>query len=348
MVTGPGKFLKSTAGPTTMVKTERILSFKQNHLEPMNSTISSGQKPFTLKSPESLKQSGSFKIADKLKDYMLLVKFNRRLMVVFSAVISYLLAPLSQIYDWKAIILLSVGGMLVTGSANALNQAMEKHTDAMMKRTAGRPVASGRMTPAEATSFAIICGLAGTMLLWHFNYLTALLSLFSLFFYAFIYTPLKKVSSVSVLAGAIPGAMPCLIGWAAGNDSLSAGGWILFAIQFFWQFPHFWAIAWIAHKDYSAAGFKLLPSGEGQTKYSALQAVIYSLLLLPVGFLPYFNGMSGSISLIVVLIANFFMIAQCVRLYRGMSVQAARRVMFGSYIYLPVVLLALLIDKVVN
>ncbi len=125
-------------------------------------------------------------------------------------------------------------------------------------------------------SFAVICGLAGTMLLWHFNFLTALLSVISLFFYAFIYTPLKKVSSVAVLVGAVPGAMPCLIGWAAGNDSLSAGGWILFALQFFWQFPHFWAIAWIAHKDYSAAGFKLLPSGEGQTKYSALQAVIYS------------------------------------------------------------------------
>ncbi len=151
-----------------------------------------------------------------------------------------------------------------------------------------------------------------------------------------------------MLAGAVPGAMPCLIGWAAGNDSLSAGGWILFALQFFWQFPHFWAIAWIAHKDYSAAGFKLLPSGEGQTKYSALQAVIYSLLLLPVGILPYFNGMSGSISLLIVLVANFFMIGQCVRLYREMTIQAARRVMFGSYIYLPVVLLALLIDKVAN
>jgi protoheme IX farnesyltransferase len=224
---------------------------------------------------------------------------------------------------------------------------MEKQTDAMMKRTANRPVASGRMSVSEATSFAIISGLVGAMLLWHFNFLTAVLSAFSLFFYAFIYTPLKKVSSVSVLAGAIPGAMPCLIGWAAGNDSLSAGGWILFALQFFWQFPHFWAIAWIAHKDYTTAGFKMLPSGEGQTKYSAIQAVIYSLLLLPVGLLPYFNGMSGLVSLVVVLVANLFMIGQCVRLYREMTVQAARRVMFSSYIYLPVVFLALLIDKVV-
>src|ERR1700676_5755334 len=167
-----------------------------------------------LRQPETLERSSSFKIASKLQDFKLLVKFNLSFMVVFSAVISYLLAPKVTAYDWKAIILLFVGGMLVTGSANAINQAMEKQTDAMMKRTAGRPVASGRMTVTEAMSFAVICGLAGTMLLWHFNFLTALLSVISFFIYAFIYTPLKKVSSVAVLAGAIPGAMPCLIRWA--------------------------------------------------------------------------------------------------------------------------------------
>jgi protoheme IX farnesyltransferase len=325
---------------------EGILFRKLNLLEPMNSTISSGHKSDYLMDQDTVRQSSSFRLAAKLKDYMLLVKFNLSFMVVFSAVVSYLLAPKVTGFDLQAIILLFVGGMLVTGSANAINQALEKDTDAMMKRTAGRPVAAGRMTVAEAMSFAIICGLAGVMLLWHFNFLTAALSVFSLFFYAFIYTPLKKVSSVAVLAGAIPGAMPCLIGWAAGNDSLTAGGWILFALQFFWQFPHFWAIAWIAHKDYSAAGFKLLPSGDGQTKYSALQAVIYSLVLLPVGIMPYFSGMSGVVSLFVVLVANLFMIGTCVRLYLDMTSQAARRVMFGSYIYLPVVLLALLIDKV--
>ncbi|HEY4155488.1 MAG TPA: protoheme IX farnesyltransferase, partial [Puia sp.] len=175
----------------------------------------------------TIKESSSFKVASKLKDYLLLIKFNLSFMVVFSAVISYLLAPMVTGFDLNAILLLFVGGMLVTGSANALNQALEKDTDAMMKRTEGRPVASGRMSVAKAMSFAIVCGLAGVMLLWHFNFLTAVLALFSLFFYAFIYTPLKKVSSLAVLAGAIPGAMPCLIGWAAGNDNLSSGGWIL-------------------------------------------------------------------------------------------------------------------------
>jgi protoheme IX farnesyltransferase len=295
---------------------------------------------------ETVKQSSSFKIISKLQDYKLLIKFNLSFMVVFSAVISFLLAPKVTAYDWKSIVLFFIGGMLVTGSANAINQIVEKDTDAMMKRTAKRPIASGKMSIHEGWTFAVIAGIAGTLMLWHFNFLTAALSAFSLFLYAFIYTPLKKVNSISVLVGAVPGALPCLIGWAAGNDNLSAGGWALFAIQFFWQFPHFWAIAWIAHKDYAAAGFKLLPSVEGPTKYSAIQSIIYSLLLLPVGVLPYFLGISGIISLTIILIANGLMVWQCVRLYKEMTLQAARRVMFSSYIYLPVVLLALLADKI--
>jgi len=267
-------------------------------------------------------------------------------MVVFSAVIAYLLAPKVVAFDWKAIVIFFIGGMLVTGSANAINQITEKDTDAVMKRTANRPVAAGRMSETEGWVFSVIAGVAGVLILWQFNFLTAGLASLSLFLYAFIYTPLKKISSVAVLVGAIPGALPCLIGWAAGNDSLSVGGWILFAIQFLWQFPHFWAIAWIAHKDYSKAGFKLMPSKEGQTKYSAIQSIIYSLLLLPAGVLPYFFGMSGVLSLVIVTLANLFMITQCVRLYKEMTVQAARRVMFSSYIYLPIVLLALLADKV--
>ena len=292
------------------------------------------------------KPSSSFTLAGKLQDYKLLIKFNLSFMVVFSALISYLLAPKVKEYDLGAMLLFFLGGMLVTGSANAINQVVEKDTDALMKRTAKRPVAAGRMSVQEGWVFAIIAGAAGILILGHFNFLTAALSAFSLFVYAFIYTPLKKVSSISVLVGAVPGALPCLIGWAAGNDDLSAGGWALFALQFFWQFPHFWAIAWIAHKDYTTAGFKMLPSNEGPTKYSAIQAVIYSLLLLPVGILPYFTGMSGLVSMGVVLVANLLMVWQCVRLYREMTIQAARRVMFGSYIYLPVVLLALLANKI--
>jgi len=296
---------------------------------------------------ETVKQSSSFTIASKVRDYMLLIKFSLSFMVVFSAVVSYLLAPKIVAYDWGMIMLLFIGGLLVTGSANAVNQVVEKDTDAMMNRTAKRPVASGRMSTTEGWTFAIIAGLAGVFILWYFfNGLSAVIAAFSWFVYAFMYTPLKKVSAVSVLVGAVPGALPCLIGWAAGQDELTAVGWVLFAIQFIWQFPHFWAIAWIAHKDYSAAGFKLMPSVEGPTKYSAIQSVIYSLILVPVGVLPYLVGMSGVVSFWIMLAANLWMVWLCVKLYRKMEVKAARAVMFGSYIYLPVVLLALLADKI--
>jgi protoheme IX farnesyltransferase len=295
----------------------------------------------------TVKQQSSLNIAGKVKDYMMLIKFSLSFMVVFSAVISYLLAPKVVEFDWLHIMLLFIGGLLVTGSANAVNQIVEKDTDAMMMRTSKRPVASGRMQPAEAWAFAIITIAAGLFILgYFFNWLSAGLALFSWFVYAYMYTPLKKVSAVSVLLGAVPGALPCLIGWAAGQDELSAGGWVLFAIQFFWQFPHFWAIAWISHKDYSNAGFKLMPSVEGPTKYSAIQSIIYSLVLIPVGMLPYLIGMSGMISFYIVLVANLMMLWLSIRLYREMEKKAARRVMFGSYIYLAVVLLALLMDKI--
>ena len=300
-----------------------------------------------FKQKQNVADSGSLTFASKLRDYMLLVKFSLSFMVVFSAVISYLLAPKIVGLNVKMIILLFAGGFLVTGSANAINQVTEKDTDAMMKRTAKRPIASGRMSTTEGWIFAGLTGIAGVFILWYFfNGLAAGLAAFSLFLYAFVYTPLKKVNAISVLVGAIPGALPCLIGWAAGNDNLSAGGWILFGIQFFWQFPHFWAIAWIAHKDYTQAGFKLLPSVQGPTKYSAIQSIIYSLFLLPVGILPYFAGMSGVVSLWIIVAANLLMVYQSVRLYKEMETKAARRVMFSSYIYLPVVLLALLADKV--
>lgn len=288
----------------------------------------------------------------KIKDYVLLMKPSLSIMVVFSSVISYLLAPKVVEYDWIMIFLLFAGGMLVTGSANAINQVVEKDTDAQMKRTSTRPIASGRMSAGEGWAFAIITGIAGVWMLGHyFNWLSAGIAAFSLFLYAFIYTPLKKVNSIAVLMGAVPGALPCLIGWAAGDDQLSTGGWILFAFQFFWQFPHFWAIAWVAHRDYSAVGFKLLPANEGPTKFTAIQTIAYSLLLVPVTVLPYFTGMcsydtvAGMISIGLIIAANLFMIGRCVTLYRTMEVSAARKVMFGSYMYLPVVMFALLLSK---
>lgn len=277
---------------------------------------------------------------------MMLIKFSLSFMVVFSAVVSYLLAPKVVEYNWLMIILLFVAGLLVTGSANAVNQIVEKDTDALMQRTAKRPIPAGRMSPTEAWSFAVIAGLVGVFILaWFFNLLSAGIAAVSWFVYAFMYTPLKKISSVAVLVGAVPGALPCLIGWAAGQDDLSTGGWILFAIQFFWQFPHFWAIAWIAHNDYTNAGFKLMPSVQGPGKYSAIQSIIYSLVLVPVGTLPYIVGISGIASFWILLAMNLWMVGLSVQLYRKMTKKAARSVMFGSYVYLAVVFFAMLADK---
>ena len=290
--------------------------------------------------------SGSFKLAEKVKDYFQLIKFTLSFTVVFSCVICYLLAP-GITYNLKMILLLFVAGMLVTGSANAINQAVEKDTDAMMKRTGKRPVAAGRMSQKEAYIFAFVSGLLGVLMMWQFfNLTSAFLSAFSLFLYAFIYTPLKKVNSIAVLVGAFPGALPCLIGWVAGTGEYNAGGWILFGMQFLWQFPHFWAIAWVAHKDYSNAGFKLLPADKGPTKFTAMQSIMYSMIMVPFGMLPYYFNISGNISLWIVLVCNILMVIQCIRLYISMDVVAARRVMFSSYIYLPIVFLALLVDKV--
>lgn len=288
----------------------------------------------------------------KAKDYLLLIKPSLSIMVVFSSVISYLLAPKVVAYDWTMIILLFTGGLLVTGSANAINQIMEKDTDAVMKRTMNRPVASGRMSQQEAWAFAIITAAIGLYILgYFFNWLSAGIAALSLFLYAFIYTPMKKINSSAVFAGAFPGALPCLIGWAAGNDKLSAGGWVLFAFQFLWQFPHFWAIAWIAHKDYTTAGFKLLPGQSGPTKFTAVQTVVYSLLLLPVTLMPYFIGMcsyegvKGVVGISLVALANMVMIMRSFTLYKKMDVPSARKVMFGSYMYLAIVLFAFLLSK---
>ena len=304
----------------------------------------------------------SISIKDSIKDYFILTKFTLSFTVVFSCVICYLLAPniVLDSSSVKNVFLLFIAGMFVTGSANAINQAVEKDTDVQMKRTANRPVAAGRMTAQHALAFAAFIGFLGTAMMWYFfNFTSALISLFSLFLYAYIYTPLKKKNSIAVFIGGFPGALPCLIGWVAATNVFNPwgtitvhettfsnlSGWSLFLLQFLWQFPHFWAIAWVAHNDYSRVGFKLLPSDKGPTKYTAIQTIMYSVLLIPIGFLPSHYHITGHVSMWIILVGNLFMVMQSVRLYNTMDVKAARRVMFSSYIYLPIILLALLFDK---
>lgn len=293
----------------------------------------------------SIKLSSSYAIASKAKDYFQLMKFNLTFMVVFSCVVGYLLVPQVEFSLIKVLVLFA-GGLLVSGSANTINQLLERNTDKLMARTAVRPLPSGRLSETEAGILALVTGVSGIAILAAgFNWLCAILSLVSLVLYGFVYTPWKKWNSLAVLVGAIPGAMPPLIGWAAGANQLDEGGWSLFAIQFLWQFPHFWAIAWIGHKDYTRAGFKLLPGSGEPGRIIALQAVMYTLLLIPAGVLPYYLKISGSISAIIVILATLFFVYRAVNLYRKCDVPAARKLMFGSYIYLTVMQLALLADK---
>ena len=301
-----------------------------------------------MQEKQTIDNSPSFALASIVKDYFQLIKFTLSFLVVFSTVVCYLIAT-----DYRNplhVLLLFLGGMLITGSANTINQVAEKDTDALMKRTAGRPVASGRMSVQHATTFAVITGIAGLLImLFVFNWQSSLIGLLSLFIYGFIYTPLKKVNSIAVLVGGLPGALPCLIGWVAAfydNPIEWTGAWILFAIQFVWQFPHFWAIAWVAHQDYSKAGFKLLPSDKGPTKFTAVQTIMYSTLMLPIGVLPYYYNISGIVSLFILMACNIGMILLSIRLYIKMDVPSARRVMFSSYFYLAIVFIALLADKV--
>ncbi len=301
----------------------------------------------------STKQSNSFAIASKVKDYFQLIKFTLSFMVVFSTVVSFLIAPYQNagftLHPMLLVLLLFIAGLCITGSANTINQVLEKDTDALMLRTAKRPIASGRMSVSEGYWFAFITAAVGVGMMWYFfNLNSALVGLASLFIYGFIYTPLKKVNSVAVLVGAIPGALPCLIGWVAATDNFSVGGWVLFAIQFLWQFPHFWAIAWLAHEDYSKAGFKLLPTDKGPTKFTAIQTIMYSAMMIPIGILPYFYHLTGVTSMWIVLACNISMVFLSIMLFIKMDKAAARKVMFGSYFYLMIVFLSLWADKIVT
>lgn len=284
-------------------------------------------------------------LKSRVRDYSMLLKPNLSFMVVFSSVIGYLLAPQAQ-WGWLPVLQLFIGGMLVTGGANTLNQIIERDIDSLMHRTRERPLPTGRMSPAEALILAISAGLTGSILLTiAFNPLAGLLSMLSLGLYAFAYTPMKRVHPISVFIGAIPGAMPPLIGWSAATGGLELGGWVLFLIQFFWQFPHYWAIAWVCFEDYGRAGLRMLPSKEGKTRFTGMQCMLYSVVLIPMAVIPRMMGMSGNWGMWVSIACGLMYFVASMEFFRKNDHGSAKRVMFASFIYLPVVLLALFIDK---
>ena len=287
----------------------------------------------------------------KIADYAAFIKLRLSALVVFSAVIGFVLIskhnPGGQI-DWIKVSWLTLAGFLVTGAANGFNQIIEKGFDKIMERTMFRPLPQERMSVNEGIVFASVIGISGLIVLWFFlNPLSSLLSALSIALYVLAYTPLKRHTAFAVLVGAFPGAFPPLLGAIAATENFGKvpyEGLVLFAIQFVWQFPHFWAIAWVMHDDYQKAGFHLLPSKEGRDKASAFQVVIYTLFLLLMSMIPVFFGMTATfIAPIIIIICGLMFFYQAVKLYRDCSVKSAREVMFGSFIYLPVVQLAILL-----
>lgn len=285
-------------------------------------------------------------LSQKWVDYQLLVKFRLSSLVVFSAVMAYLIAAGSSA-SWVSICVLTLGGFLVTGASNALNQVLEKDYDKLMKRTENRPLAAGRMENSEAVMAAGFMSLFGIVLLALFNPWTAFLGTCSLLLYSFVYTPMKRISPIAVLIGAVPGALPTMIGVVAFEGTITALALVLFGIQFLWQFPHFWAIAWLGHDDYTNAGFKLLPSKSGrEDKNTARQAFIYTLLLLPLSFVPYLMGICGIVSAYVVFVLALIYAYYGFEFFRWNNRKTARQLMFCSFFYLPLVLIAFVIDKI--
>lgn len=283
----------------------------------------------------------------KIRDYAQFMKLRLTSLVVLSAAIGFVIG--SYEVEWGKMLLLILGGILVTGASNGFNQIIEKNLDKLMERTQDRPLPQERMSVNEAFILASVMGIAGILILWVFmNPMSAVLGTLALILYTVIYTPLKQKTPFAVFVGAFPGAIPPMLGYVAstkGFGEIPFQAWLLFAMQFMWQFPHFWAIAWVLDDDYKKAGFQMLPSVGGRDKSSAFQVLVYTLFLLPISLLPILFKMSGMVSAVIITVAGAYFIYQAYVLFRECSVEAARKLMFGSFVYLPVVQLAVMIGK---
>ena len=278
-------------------------------------------------------------------DFVALAKPRLNLLVIASALAGYIMAGGSTS---NAVVLISMlaGTALVAGGASAFNQIIEREPDGLMRRTRLRPIPDGRLQPAEATVFATVLSAAGLVILAAgANGLTAVVALATLLSYAVIYTPLKRRSSFSTVVGAIPGALPPVIGWAAATNALSRGAWVLFGIVFLWQLPHFLAIAWIYREDYARAGFPMLPVIEPDGRSTGRQAVAYAAALLPLSLAPTITGMTGTTYFVGALVLTLIFLGLTFRFARSRSVPDARRLFFGSIVYLPLLWLLMIAGR---
>ncbi len=290
----------------------------------------------------NIKQSSLF------SQTLILIKHRLSLSVVFSSVCSYLIA--FDVFSLTTFLLLIIGGFFVVGSSNGFNQIIERRRDALMTRTSSRPIPIGAMTVNKALIICSSLSLLGLTLLYVINFRTAIFGLISMIIYLALYTPLKSVTPLSVFFGAIPGAIPFMLGWVAVTDRFSIETGILFMIQFFWQFPHFWAIGWVSHDDYKNAGFKMLPSGK-RDNATAFQIVFYTIWMIIVSTLPYFSFTGklsiGIYSLILILVSGSLMLYQALKLMRYKDKQNAIRLMYASIFYLSFIQIIFVIDKFV-
>ena len=283
-----------------------------------------------------------------MKDIAALFKVRLGFFVVMSAILGWFMAV--ETLDLKSFLLLTIGGYLLTGASNGLNQVIEKRVDGLMERTAERPLPAGRMEPWQAILYSVLAGVIGLGCLFTLNPLSGWLGVAALVSYAFIYTPLKSRSTLSVFVGAFPGALPPMIGYVAATGDFGIEPGTLFAVQFMWQFPHFWAIAWLAHDDYQKAGYHMLPFRAGRTKESAWQILMYTAFCIPASLLPWAlptgSPMVGNIALSVAILCGIGFMIPAVKLYSPLDSKHARQLMFASFAYLPVVQIAYVIDKI--
>ena len=296
-----------------------------------------------IKSGEALSSTSS--ILTKVKVYAAFTKMRLASLVVFSAVVSYLYAAPS--INLVQLGILSLGGFLVTGAANGMNQIIEKDFDKLMTRTADRPIPSGQMSVIEGLLLVATTGTLGIVLLWYFlNPLSGLLGAFAMLLYAGVYTPLKRITSWSVIVGAFPGAIPPLLGYVAVTGEFGLVPGILFIIQFAWQLPHFWSIAWKLDEDYKKGGFHMLPINGIRDRASAIVILGTSLLMIPAGLLPYYFGETSIYSGVIVTALALWMVYYSVKLVQTKDDKMALKIMFASFAYLPLTQLALMFDKI--
>lgn len=293
--------------------------------------------------------TNTFSLKTVFKDFKEITKAGLAISVLFSSIAGYLLGFNDENpFQWSVLVMLIIGGYCMVGASNAFNQVIEKDLDALMDRTKNRPVPSGRMAPNTALLVASLLTIIGIGLLYAINPKSAMFGAISIFLYTSVYTPLKTVTSLSVFVGAFPGAIPFMLGWVAatGNFGIEAG--TLFLIQFFWQFPHFWAIGWFLYEDYEKAGFFMLPTGK-RDKGTALQVILYTVWLIVASLLPMF-GYTGKlfispIAAVLVLVLGAWMLFYAVRLYQIRTAKAARTLMLVSVSYISLLQLVYIFDK---